>query len=208
MTLGIMQPYLFPYIGYFQLIAACDKFVLLDDVNYINKGWINRNQTKCGLFTLELKGASQNKLINEVEIFQHFKYLNHIGGCYDKLNPEVAKYLVSSTEFNLSKYLYFMIQHTCNYLGIKTKIIPSSSVYGKNGKGQDRILDICFQEGATRYINPIGGIDLYNRLPFTLANIELKFLSCKSANKLSIIDWLMTCSKDEIKKELSNYELI
>ena len=68
MKIGIMQPYIFPYIGYFQLINAVDKFVIYDDVNFINKGWINRNRThnngKESLFSIPLKEASQNKLFS------------------------------------------------------------------------------------------------------------------------------------------------
>ena len=72
MTLAIMQPYLFSYIGYWQLINAVDTFVIFDDVNFIKKGYINRNSIlangKSQTFTLELIGASSNKLINEIEI--------------------------------------------------------------------------------------------------------------------------------------------
>ena len=79
MTLAIMQPYLFPYIGYWQLLNAVDTFVLYDDVNYINKGYINRNSIlvdgKAQQFTLELINASQNKLINEIEIGNNSKKL-------------------------------------------------------------------------------------------------------------------------------------
>ncbi len=70
--IAVMQPYFFPYIGYFQLINSVDKFVILDDVNYIKKGWINRNyilvNSKPCLFTIPLVKPSQNKLINETEI--------------------------------------------------------------------------------------------------------------------------------------------
>ena len=72
MTLAIMQPYLFSYIGYWQLINAVDTFVIFDDVNFIKKGYINRNSILVGgksqQITLELIGASQNKLINEIKV--------------------------------------------------------------------------------------------------------------------------------------------
>ncbi|HNY56500.1 MAG TPA: WbqC family protein, partial [Chitinophagales bacterium] len=77
MKVAIMQPYFFPYIGYFQLINTADVFVVYDDVNYINKGWINRNNIlvngKAALITLALKNASQNKLINETELSDDVK---------------------------------------------------------------------------------------------------------------------------------------
>ena len=71
---GIMQPYFMPYIGYWQLINAVDIFVILDDVNYIKKGWINRNRILINgqekFFIIPLEKVSQNKKINELDIFQ------------------------------------------------------------------------------------------------------------------------------------------
>ena len=71
-TIAVMQPYFFPYIGYFQLINSVDKFIIYDDVNFINRGWVNRNNLLSNgnklLVTVPLKKSSQNKLINEVEI--------------------------------------------------------------------------------------------------------------------------------------------
>lgn len=72
MKVAIMQPYFFPYIGYWQLINAVDKFVIYDDVNYINRGWVNRNNIllngKVQRINLQMVGASQNKLINQIEV--------------------------------------------------------------------------------------------------------------------------------------------
>lgn len=72
MKLAVMQPYIFPYIGYFQLVSVVDKFVFYDDVNFINRGWINRNRilinSSANYFTVSLNKASQNMLINEVQV--------------------------------------------------------------------------------------------------------------------------------------------
>lgn len=83
-----MQPYLFPYLGYFQLIQAVDKFILLDDVNFIKRGWVNRNRIlvngKDHLFSLPLQRASQFKKINDLKLADYpgwrnrfFKTLTH-----------------------------------------------------------------------------------------------------------------------------------
>lgn len=70
MIVGVMQPYLFPYLGYFQLVHHCDKFVFYDDVNYIKGGYVNRNNILCNskkqLFTLPVEKASSFKKINEL----------------------------------------------------------------------------------------------------------------------------------------------
>lgn len=72
MNIAVMQPYLFPYAGYFNLLAQVDKFVFFDDVNYINRGWINRNRLLLAgdvrYFTIPLIKASQNLKINQIYI--------------------------------------------------------------------------------------------------------------------------------------------
>ena len=77
MKLAVMQPYFLPYLGYFQLINAVDKFILFDDVNFIKKGYINRNSillaSKSHLFSIPLENVSQNKLINETYIKEDVK---------------------------------------------------------------------------------------------------------------------------------------
>ena len=78
MNLAVMQPYIFPYLGYYQLVNAVDTFVFFDDVNFINKGWINRNnilqQNQALRFTIPLMKASQNRLINEIELSDYGKW--------------------------------------------------------------------------------------------------------------------------------------
>ncbi len=82
MRIGIMQPYIFPYIGYYQLIGAVDKFVFFDDVNFINKGWINRNNilvnNKAYLFTIPLKDSSQNRKIRDISVADDGSWKNKI----------------------------------------------------------------------------------------------------------------------------------
>ena len=72
MKLAIMQPYIFPYLGYFQLLNSVDHFVFYDDVNFIKGGWVNRNQLLINnqnkFFTVPLKKIISFTPINEVEI--------------------------------------------------------------------------------------------------------------------------------------------
>ena len=232
MTIAIMQPYIFPYIGYFQLINAVDKFIIYDDVNFINKGWINRNNIlvsgKAHLFTIPLKDASQNKLINEVALSAgepwQKKFLKTIQQSYQKA-PYYQKVFVLIEEIvNLEvNAIYELTLHalirTCAYIDIKTEIIPSSTIYNNTHlKGQDRILDICKQENARHYINPIGGMELYDKGKFEKEGIKLDFIKSLPAPYtqfknafvpwLSVIDILMFNSPEEIRKQLKAYELI
>jgi hypothetical protein len=232
MTIAIMQPYIFPYIGYFQLINAVDKFIIYDDVNYINKGWINRNNIlvsgQAHLFTIPLKDASQNKLINEVELSKNDpwqkKFLKTVQQSYQKA-PYFQKVFVLIEEIvNLDVQTVYELTlnaliKTSAFMEIKTEIVPSSSIYNNtNLKGPERILDICKQENASHYINPIGGMELYDKSKFEKEGIRLDFIKSVSSPYiqfknafvpwLSVIDVLMFNSPDEIRQQLEAYELI
>ncbi len=228
-----MQPYFFPYIGYFQLINAVDKFIIYDDVNYINRGWINRNNILingvASFIQIPLSGASQNKLINEVKILNEakwkIKFLRTIEQSYKKAPFFIAIYDLIQTQINkehahISGLNEVSTQAVCKYLGINTQIISGSSHYqNKHKSGQDRILDICKIENADHYINPIGGMELYDRELFDENKIKLNFIQSSAifypqfnnlfAPYLSIIDVLMFCEPGYIKtKLLKAYELI
>ncbi len=171
-----MQPYLFPYLGYWQLLAAVDTFVILDDVNFINRGWINRNRIAINgepaWLTLPLQGASQNRLICDIDIAADDgwkrKMLRTLSTAYAKA-PESQNVLalfeqwLAHADGNLSTALHLNLTQVAAVLGITTTIIPSSRIYPKHDlKGQERILDICKREGATIYVNPPGGRELYD----------------------------------------------
>jgi hypothetical protein len=232
MKLAIMQPYIFPYIGYFQLIKAVDKFVLYDDVNFINKGWINRNRIlsngKDLLFTIPLKDASQNKLINEIDVNWDdnwkSKFLKTIEQSYKKAPfyaevLEIINKTLNSEVKQFSKIIELNLRLICEYLEIQTEIISSSTIYqNTDKKAQERILDICLQEKTTHYINPIGGVELYDKEVFVKQDMQMNFIKSLSVEYkqfknefvpwLSIIDVLMFNSKEEINKFLDNYELV
>lgn len=232
MTIAIMQPYFLPYIGYYQLIKAVDKFVVYDDVNYINRGWINRNNILVGgkahLFTIPLKDASQNKLIHEVALAEDAQWRKKLlktiqqsyqkAPCYSNVYPVIESIVQYDTSTISELALQSLIQVN-EYLGINTEIVPSSTVYANADlKAQDRILDICQQEQATRYINPIGGMELYDRQKFAEAGIELFFIKSSSVSYpqfkndfvpwLSMLDVLMFNDVSTIHELLTAYELI
>ena len=224
-----MQPYIFPYIGYFQLINATDEFIIYDDVNFINKGWINRNTIlingEKSNINISLSGASQNKLINELSISDDFtKFLKTIKMAYGKAPyfDEIYERIISICNFNdknVSRFLINSIKEVCEYLNIDSSFEISSNIAKDNSlKGQSKIINICKTVNADRYINPIGGIELYDKNVFDSSGIELKFI--KSHFKeykqfknnfiegLSIIDVLMFNSVQVTQELLTEYELI
>ncbi|MDK2772955.1 MAG: WbqC family protein [Flavobacterium sp.] len=231
-TIAIMQPYFFPYIGYFQLINAVDRFIVYDDVNFINKGWINRNSILSNgdrlLITLPLDKSSQNKLINEIEIAKDEKWklktLKSIQSLYSKapffkeIFP-VIESLIASEQLNLATFNFHLLKTISNFLAIETEFVLSSQTYqNQNLKAQDRILDICKVESCSRYINPIGGVALYDKEVFLKNNIQLYFLQTQKIEYkqyknefvpwLSIIDVMMFNTKEEVQKMLTQYTLV
>ena len=229
MKIAVMQPYFFPYIGYFQLMNAVDLFVIYDDVNYMKQGWINRNRILLNgqphYITIGLADASSFKKINEINVsFDSSKLLKTIYQAYRKAIYisevyQLIEMVVSLEENNLAKFVSNSIIGIAKYIGIEKKFINSSrNGIGIELKGQERILDICKFSNATHYYNAIGGQNLYDKNEFYKNGVELKFIKTneiyyKQFNNnfvpsLSIIDVMMFNSKDEIKKMLNKYELI
>jgi hypothetical protein len=230
-TVAIMQPYLFPYLGYFQLIHAVDKFVVLDDVTYIKKGWINRNRVlingKPHYFTVPLAGASQNRRICDIaladqawkpKMLKMFDHAYRRAPHYMQIFPLVERVLAGGAGA-IGDLAFASLQIVCEFLGVATAFVPSTRSYGNHQlKGQARILDICAREQATTYINAAGGRNLYASEDFSAQGIELKFirtLECEYDQgchpfqpHLSILDVLMFTGRDRTVEFLDRYELL
>lgn len=231
MKVGVMQPYFVPYIGYWQLINVVDKYVIYDDVNFIKRGWINRNQilingTPC-FFNIPMLGMSQNKLINQIEVNHDKNMLDknirtiqenyRRAPFYNEVYPMIEK-ILNCKEKNIAGYIINSLYLICDYLDIKTELIVSSTMKKDNTlKGQSKILDICQRLGATEYYNAIGGKELYSREEFTNKGIQLYFLKSKEltyeqfgadfVRNLSVIDVLMFNSCDKVKQYLNDFDL-
>lgn len=231
MKLGIMQPYFFPYIGYWQLIDAVDEYVIYDDVNFIKGGWINRNrilnQGKVQYFNVYLEGASSNKRINEVKVEQNEQIVNKnlriLEAAYKKApyfeeTMRVLCPIIKNKNSNLAEYLCFSLLEISQYLQIDTQFIQSSKIVKNNAlKGQDKVIEICKIRNADTYLNAIGGKELYSQEAFAKENISLKFVQTELIvykqfdevfePNLSIIDMMMFNSVDNIKQYLKRFQL-
>ena len=226
---GIMQPYLFPYIGYFQSLHAVDDYVIYDDVNYIKGGWINRNNILIGAqpirFSVALSDASPNKLINEIDIQDDFiKFRKTLTMAYAKAPHYVTvmaliNEICDSPDKRLARFIGSSIQRIAEYLELSTNIMYSSDLHKDvQLKGQAKVLAICEELGADMYINAIGGRELYDTQSFAKLSIELKFIKTGDIEYrqygkpfvpwLSIIDVMMFNSPPEIRKMLDIYELV
>lgn len=231
MKIAVMQPYLFPYIGYFQLFHAVNKFVVFDDVRFKKRGWINRNYILINgqkyLFTVPLSDSSQNKLIKDTKIIEDNKwrkfFLRSIRLSYRKapffeeIFP-IIECIITLNERSISKFILHSFYVLKEALGLNTEIIPTSAIYNNSElKGQYRILDICCQENANQYINLSGGIGLYNFELFQENAVKLLFLKSQLISyeqftnnfvpSLSIIDVLMFNGFLKTRKFLLTYSL-
>jgi hypothetical protein len=229
MKLAVMQPYLFPYIGYYQLAYYSDVYVFYDDVNYIKGGYINRNNILANSvsqrFTWPIEKASSFKKINQLEFSKNSrKILSTIRQSYSKapyfldVFPLIERVL-QPDNYNVAAVASSSIIEVFNYLGIEKKFIFSSELsYDRELPAQDKLFEICNIIGATDYCNALGGIDLYSKSDFLENNINLYFLkptsvSYKQQNDefvpfLSMIDVLMFNSREHVSKMLSEFSFI
>ena len=224
-----MQPYFMPYIGYFQLMKAVDKYIIYDDVNYIKGGWVSRNNILINgekkMFSIILKGASPNKLFNEIEIGDDFhKFMKTIQLNYSKAPYfteviELLEQIISFPNKQLASFITNSFNEILSYLEIDTELIMSSEINKDTSlKGQDKVIQICKLLHADEYFNTVAGKALYDKNDFKQSGIKLKFvdtellpyhqMSKEFIPGLSIIDVLMNNSKSEVNELLDSYKLI
>jgi hypothetical protein len=231
--IAIMQPYFFPYIGYFQLINSVDEFVIYDNIQFTKKGWINRNRilqnSLDAYVSLPLKKDSDYLLVKERFLADTWdgdrkKMLLRIAESYRKApffkeTYEVLEGCIMYEDSNLFNFIFHSVQRLASYLLIDTKLTVSSSIsIDHQLKSEEKVLAICKELEANTYINPIGGLSLYNRERFSSHNVELQFqksntIDYKQFNNefvpwLSIIDVMMFNSKKEIQLKLGSYSLV
>ena len=232
-NVAIMQPYFLPYIGYWQLINAVDKFVVYDNIEYTKKGWINRNRFlqngKDELFTLPLKKDSDYLHIRDRYLSDNFeiqqkKLLRRFENAYRKApNYEGGIALLKDSLLfdgkNLFQYIFNSIKTVCAYLDIKTELIVSSELEMDHSlRKEQRVIAICKALKATDYMNPIGGVNLYNKQDFTEQKLNLHFQQVKPYSytqfdndfvpHLSIVDVVMFNNKAELNNLIQGMGLI
>lgn len=227
MIVAVMQPYFFPYIGYFQLMQAVDIFIFFDNVQYIDRGWVNRNRIRsheqARWLTLPVGKASRSRSINERE------YLLSAGvpaikrkleGAYPSYSDSSAGELIDDLlDYRISNVAAFnanLLVQLALDLGIKCQFVTASELGDTSHlRGENKVIALCKQAGATHYINPIGGAQLYSAPMFLNAGIQLSFLetTCRPAQlasdnvHLSIIDNMLRCDKDSVCHDLRQYRI-
>jgi len=226
-----MQPYFFPYIGYWQLLARVDQFVLYDNIQYTKKGWINRNRFlqngKDQMFTIPLKKDSEFLDVVQrflADDFNPDKLLNQFEGSYREapyfktVFPLIAT-IVKAQDKNLFLYIHHSIQVVADFLNIRTPIVISSTIpIDHSLKSESKVLALCKAMGASTYVNPIGGQDLYSKSTFEEQGLALQFIKMRPVcyqqttdlfvANLSIIDVMMFNSRENIMAMLTEYDFL
>ena len=229
-----MQPYFFPYMGYWQLMALTDIYVIYDDVSYIKGGWINRNRILGPngpiFINVPCKNAGSSRKICEVGTDISPRYLrkmeNKLTFAYRRAPyfEDVYPFIFGLMSFksdSLADYLANSIEKTALRLGIGTTFIRSSKTsLAPELRGQMRVIGICRQLGADAYLNAIGGVKLYSCEEFEKAGISLMFVKAGDIRypqtfsrtaaagmfcpNLSIIDVLMNTGWDGTRELLTH----
>lgn len=220
-----MQPYFLPYIGYFQLIGAVDLFVVYDNIKYTKKGWINRNRiadrVSESVISLPLKSGSDALDVCQRELAETFdskKFLRKFSGTYSTAPQYKAVYslleqVMQTDSRNLFNFIHESLRLVSAYAGLTTPMLVSSAVsIDHTLKGKDKVLALCKELGATQYINPIGGVDLYDKAEFAAQGVELGFLQAQEfvyprmggvfIPWLSIVDVLMFNPLEVVSHEI------
>ena len=228
-----MQPYLFPYIGYWQLISSVDEFVVYDNIEFTKKGWFNRNRIlevdHDRLFTIPIKKDSDYLPVNrrhlsddsDREIARTLRIIefNYKKAPYFTSAYPIVEACFLSPRKNLFEYIFNSIKQVCEYVGIETKITIASNVTIDHSlRAEKKVLAICKARGTDTYINAIGGMELYDAEEFKAEGIDLKFIKSNNIEYvqynnlfvpgLSIIDIMMFNDKDGIKQLLAGYSLV
>lgn len=229
MNFAVMQPYIFPYLGYYQLVNAVDKFVFYDDVTFIKGGYINRNNIlsngKAQRFTIPVPGMSSNTLINELSFDENVKkILKTIEQNYKKAPYFEHVFPIIESVLNNDKR---NVQHVCAksislvfaYLGIKKQFYLSSDLdFNRDLSAADKLIAMSDALKSNDYVNSPGGKMLYDKKYFSEKGINLSFIEIEKYDypqkfdgfvpHLSMIDVLMWNSKEQVKELLTKYKLV
>jgi hypothetical protein len=232
MIVSIMQPYFFPYLGYFQLMAASDVFVAYDDVQFIKGGWVHRNRILLNgapvWMSFPVVTESHTLQIRQREYIQgrshRTKLLRRLEGAYRQApNFEATMNLVekilTTPERNVAVLNTYALQEIASAIGLHTRIVTSSSLDKDNvARGAERVVSICGSVGAKVYLNAIGGVNLYDADFFEKRGLILRFIkpqfpeygqsSSDFVGALSIIDVMMNIQFSDIGRMLGQYRIL
>lgn len=226
---AVLQPYLFPYLGTFQLARQVDRFVCFDDVAFIKKGYIHRNAVlldgAAHAFTAPVKNASQNRTIAEHDYVGEWQPLLALlqrayakAPQFEPVFDFVQRVLLHADE-NVARKNARSMAAVFAYLGLPFEHgFSSAHALPAELRASARVRAVCRAEGATTYINPTGGRALYDAADFERDGMALRFCAMRPVQYpqpspafvpfLSMLDVLMHCPREQVIALLDDCDLV
>lgn len=226
----VMQPYLFPYLPYYQLARAADEFVFLDDAAFIKQGFIHRNSILLGG-----KAHRFTAPVHAVDSFRNIAQHRYVGdwaplcallkAAYQRAPRwhavwPLVESVLRDADDNVAAKNMGSIRLVHEYLGLAAPLWTPSSALDPAGalRGQARVLSLCRATGATAYVNAPGGRALYTAEAFAAVGLSLRFVASRATSYaqaqgdfvpgLSMLDALMYCEPEEIVHRLGEFDLV
>ena len=230
-----MQPYFFPYLGYFAIMHYVDKWIVFDEAQYIYHGWINRNRIlnynkDWQYVTAPIQKHSRDIKIKDVVLANHIQWRDKLLAQlqqYRKRAPyfssviEVVREAVNVQEESLSALNTHVLRAICGYLGISVTIEVFSKRNWDIGEVQEAdewALRISESLGAKQYVNPPNGKMFFDEAKWSKSEIELRFLKIRELEysqknaafipNLSVIDVMMFLEPAHIREAMERYDFI
>lgn len=212
-VVAVMQPYFFPYLGYFRLFSCSDTFVIYDNVQFPKEGWVHRNKLRkhngeLGWMTLPIKKCPLKTRINELEFnielrdnfvdtFNRFAALSNNEPFTNEWKSKLGKLDSKPVD-----YLVENLERVCSYLGVHFNIVFASDLgLDFNLNAQDRVIEACKKVGATEYLNLPGGRNLYQDEAFRSEGIKLSFLPDYEGEYVSSLQCILEKAREDIIRE-------
>jgi len=232
--LALMQPYFFPYVGYFQLIHHVDTFVFFDDAPYIRGGWINRNRIlvegEPRFFTVPVRQPSSSIAVNKTMVNEEHlprwkkKFLRTLRESYSgspnlKIVTELVERVMNNGDQDIASLAQRSIVAACDVLDLDGDFqLTSRDFPSSETRGVERVIEVCRAAGARSYINASGGRSLYDPLRFAQEGLSLSFLEPRIEEypqradhflpRLSILDFMLSVDLTEARSEVRRGALI
>lgn len=214
-TVAVIQPYFYPYAGYFRLFAAADAVVMFDCVQFPRRGWVHRNRFalangELDWFTLPLAKAPQDVRISELRFrpdaservgndVRRFPVLHQALAAREPLLERAFAFGGD----DVTAYLCASLQDTARALGFERRVLRSSGLQiAAELRGQDRVIEIVRRLGGTRYVNPSGGRELYDHAAFNNVGLELRFLTSFEGSMESMLSRLLSEPASRVSEEV------
>jgi hypothetical protein len=220
-TIAVIQPYFFPYAGYFRLFDAADTVVMFDCVQFPRRGWVHRNRFALAngsmdWLTLPIVKTGRDARIEQLrfpadalirlsEMLYRFPILDRAR----RSGHAMIGRLLEIAGEDVTSYLVGLLRDVTAALGIERNIVRSSSLQiDPELRAQDRVIAIVRALGGTRYVNPSGGRDLYDHAAFRRAELDLRFLAPYEASMESILSRLIAEPVDAISDEIKHQTIL